>query len=137
MEVLQGDSAQGPGQALVVKTSLPGQVIFLPPTQLLDTRPLAPPTGHGGEVLHAVLHPEAHPAVGGDPPRGEAVPTARRQHVAASPQPERPGGGGVQATQGTSATVAVFVILKVLARIFFASRNFQFHSAFASANTPL
>lgn len=57
--------------------------------------PPRPPSGHSGEVLHAVLHPEAHSAVGGDPPGGEAVSAAGRQHLAASPQPERPGGGGV------------------------------------------
>lgn len=83
----------------------------------------APPTGHGGEVLHAVLYPAAHAAVGGDPPRGEAVSAAGRQHLAAPPQPERTGGGGVQASQGSRAAIGLRVIVKVLApRLLF-----QFH----------
>lgn len=58
------------------------------------------PSGVRRKVLHAVFHPAADPAVHRDPPRGEAVPPAGRHHLAASPQPQRTGGGGVQAAQG-------------------------------------
>ena len=52
-------------------------------------------SGGKWEILHAVFHPEAHPAFGWDPPRGEALSTAGSHHLATSPQPQWPGGGGV------------------------------------------
>lgn len=55
------------------------------------------------ENVYAVLHPPPQAAVLGNPPGGERAQAAGRVGLAPAPEPQRPGGGEVQAAEGESA----------------------------------
>lgn len=101
VEMLQGDTAQGPGEERSKRTH-----VLQYGLKAFQWNPLQPLfisimcSGGGWEVVHAVLHPQTHSSLHGDSPGGASLPETGRQLLAAAPEPQRSSGGGVQAQEG-------------------------------------